>query len=101
MFWDLVPKDVIGKLAVLSSADFDREWERKKHKMEKASRRPWTEYENSARTMQLRENALGEFWEIFVDDRRFYRNTCFKHATVQSKAVFSFASNAIERNTLK
>ena len=26
-----------------------------------------------------------------MDDRPFYRNACFKHANVQSRAVFSFA----------
>ena len=41
--------------------------------------------------VQLREYALVEFWEIFVDDRPFCRDACSKHANVQSKAVFSYA----------
>ena len=60
MFWELVPEDVIGSLAELSSADFQREWRRRKDKMEKASRRPWTEFEKSPRTVQFRENAPRE-----------------------------------------
>ena len=64
--------------------------------MEKASRRSWTEVENSLRTMQLREYTLKEFWEIFVDDRPFCRNACFRHANVQSKAVFSYAMTIMD-----
>ena len=64
----LAPQDVIGKLAELRCANVESEWRRRKHKMEKASR-SWTGVEN--RTMQLREYALREFWEIFVDDRPF------------------------------
>ena len=41
--------------------------------------------------MELREYALREFWEIFVDDGPFFRDTCFKHANVQPKAGFSNA----------
>ena len=59
--------------------------------MAKASRWSWTENENSPRTMQLREYTLREFWEIFVDDRPFGADACFRHVNVQSKAVFSSA----------
>ena len=52
MFWELVPEDVVETLAELSGADFEREWRRRKHKMEKASRRRWTEVENSPKTVQ-------------------------------------------------
>ena len=61
--------------------------------MEKASRRPWTEFE---RTVQLREYALREFWEIFVGDRPFSCNACFKHANVQSKAIFCYAMTIMD-----
>ena len=46
--------------------------------------------------MQLREHALREFWEIFVDDKPFYRDACFKHANVQPKAVFSFTMTRMD-----
>ena len=90
MFWELVSDDVIGKPAELRSASVEREWRRRIHKTEKASRRSSTECENSPRIMELREHALREFWEIFVDDRPFCRTPCFRHANVQPEAVFSF-----------
>ena len=46
--------------------------------------------------MQLREYALREFWEIFVDDRPFCRDACFRHANVQSTAVFSNAMTIMD-----
>ena len=47
---------------------------------------------NDERTWdQLREYALREIWEFFVDDRPFCRNACFRHANVQSKVVVSIA----------
>ena len=55
MFWELAPEDVIGKPAELQCLKIEREWKRRKHKMEKASRGPWTENENSPGTTQLRE----------------------------------------------
>ena len=61
MSWELAPKDTIRKPAELRCANVEREWKRRKHKMEKASRRSWTENENSTRTMNLREYALREF----------------------------------------
>ena len=36
MFWELAPEDVIGKCAELRCANVEREWKRRKHKMEKA-----------------------------------------------------------------
>ena len=75
MFLELVPEDVSGKLAELSCANVERGCRRRKHK-------------NGPKTMQLREYALREFLEIFVDDRPFCRDAFFKHANVQSKAVF-------------
>ena len=68
MFRKLVPEDVTGKPAEFDSADIGREWRGKKDKMERATRGRWTEFECSLRTLQLREYALREFWEIFVDD---------------------------------
>ena len=69
MFWELVLEDVLGKLAELQCVKIEREWKRRNHKMEKASREPWTENANSTGTMQLREYTPREFWEVFVDDR--------------------------------
>ena len=91
MFWKLAPEDVIAKPAGLSCANVQRVWSRRKHIMEKALRRSWTENERSTRTMQLREYALKEFWEIFVDDRPFGADAFSRHANVQSKAAFSYA----------
>ena len=45
----------------------------------------------------MREYALWEFWEIFVDDRPCCRDPCFKHANVQSKAVFSYAITVMDK----
>ena len=100
MFWERVPEDVIGTPAELNSASVGRVWERRKHKMEKSSRRSWTEVENSPRTMQLREYALREFWEIFVDDRPFCRDACFRYANVQAKSVFSYAMTTMEMDAI-
>ena len=85
MFWELAPEDVIGELTDLSCANAEREWKRRKHKMEKASRWSWTEHENSTRTMHLREYTLREFWEIFVDDGPFGADAFFRHVNVQNK----------------
>ena len=57
------PEGVIKQLAELSCANVECEWSRRKHKMEKASRRFWTRVENSSRTMQLREYTMREFWK--------------------------------------
>ena len=71
MFWELVPEDVDGKTYGSLLRHCQREWKRRKHKMEKSLRRSWMENENSTRTMYLREYTLSEFWEIFVDDGSF------------------------------
>ena len=55
MFWELAPENAIGELADLSCAKVEREWKRRKHKMEKASKEPWNEDENTPRAAQLRE----------------------------------------------
>ena len=39
MFWELASEDVIKKPAELQGVKIEREWKRRKHKMEK----PWTE----------------------------------------------------------
>ena len=39
MFWELASEDVIRKPAELQCVKIEREWKRRKHKMEK----PWTE----------------------------------------------------------
>ena len=97
MFWELATEDVIGKPAELECVKMERDWERRKHKMEKASRGPWTENENSPGTMQLREYTLREFWKIFVDDRPFGADALFRHVNVQSKNVFSHAMTLMDK----
>ena len=77
-------EDVIGKSAELSYANVQREWRCRKHKMEKNSRKSWTEFESSPRTMQLREDVRRTFWEIFVDGRTFDHDAWFKLGNVQS-----------------
>ena len=96
MFWELDPGDVIGKLVELQCSKIEREWKRRKHKMEKASRRTWAEHEYSPRAMQLRENTLNEFWEIFVDDRPFQADAMFRQINVQSKASLSYAMTMMD-----
>ena len=65
--------------------------------MEKASRRPWIQYEHSPRAIQLREYTLKEFWEIFVDDRPFGTDSTNGEVNVQSKAVFSYAVTLMDK----
>ena len=48
MFWKLAPEDVIGKPADLSCADVEREWKRRKNKVEKVSRGSWPENEHTS-----------------------------------------------------
>ena len=96
MFWELVPEDAIEISALPNSTDFVREWRGRKNKLERTSRKPWTEFEYSPRMVQLREHALREFWEMFVDDRQFCRDAWSKHAKVQSKAVFSHAMTIMD-----
>ena len=96
MFWELAPEDVIGKAAELNCTKIEREWKRRKNKMEKAPRRSWTANENLPRAVQLREYTLKEFWEIFVDDRFFGAEPLFRRVNVQSKAVFSYAMTMMD-----
>ena len=77
MFWELAPEDVIGKPTDLSCANVECEGKRRKRKMEKASRRSWTENENSPKAMQLRDT-LREFWKIFMDGP-FGADAFFRH----------------------
>ena len=65
--------------------------------MEKASRRPWIQYEHSPRAMQLIEYTLKEFWEICVDDRPFGTDSTNREANVQSKAVLSYAMTLMDK----
>ena len=90
MFWELAPGDVIGKPVQLQCPQIEREWKRRKHKIEKASRRTWVEYEQSPSTMHLREYTLKEILEIFVDDRPFGAVAIFRQVNVQSCKFFQF-----------
>ena len=87
MFWELSPQDVIGKPAELQCAKIEREWKRRKHLMEKASRRPWTENDNSPGTIRLREHT----------ERPFGADALFRHVNVQSKTVFSYAMTLMDK----
>ena len=97
VFWEIVPEDVIGVLAELTGADYGRECRDKKDKMEKATGGTWTDFEWSPRLLQLRECAKRGFWENFVDDRPFRRDSCIKHSNVQPKAVFSYAGTVMDK----
>ena len=44
----------------------------------------------------LREYALREFWEIFVDDSPFCHDACFKHANVQPERSMDGNMNRTE-----
>ena len=46
--------------------------------------------------MQLRKDAGRKICEIFMDDRSFDYDACFRHAIVQSEAVFSYAMTIID-----
>ena len=52
MFWELVPRDVIGKPVKSQCPKVTNARKRRKHMMEKASRGPWIEYEHNPRAMQ-------------------------------------------------
>ena len=95
MFWELARGDVFGKLVKSQCPKVMNAWKRRKHKMEKASRGPWIEYEHSPRAMQLREYTLKEFWEM--DDRPFEADAINSQVNVQSKAVFSYAMTLMDK----
>ena len=96
MFWELAPGTVIGKPVNTQCPKVMNAWNRRKYNVEKASRRPWIQYEHSAKAMQLRECTLKEFWEIFAD-RPFGKNSTNRDADVQSKAVLSCAMTLMDR----
>ena len=97
MFWELAPWNVIGKPVNTQCPKVMKAWRRKKYKMEKASRRPWIQHEHSPRALQLRKFSLKELWEIFVDDRPFEADATNIPVNVQSKAVFSYAMNLMDK----
>ena len=53
--------------------------------------------EHNPRTNQLREYALKEFWDIFVDDSLFGEDALLKQVNVHSKAVFSYAMTLTDK----
>ena len=65
--------------------------EKPETQMEKASKKSWTEYENSPRTMQLKKCTLKDFCEIFVGDGHFGADALFRHVKVHFEAIFSSA----------
>ena len=95
-FGELVPEDVIGKPCELTNADYGFLWRVKKDEMEVATGGTWTQREWGPRTLQLRKY-LRELCAIFVDDRPFHSDSLYKHANVQSKAVFSHAMTALDK----
>ena len=82
MFWEIVSEDVREAPDKTVSADHEREWRVKKDKMQKTRRTVWPDLRWSQRSLQLREGALRDFWEILVDDKLFYREATCKHANV-------------------
>ena len=58
MFWELAPGDVIGKPVKSQCPKVINAWKRRKPKMEKGSREPWTEFEHNPRAVQLRAYTL-------------------------------------------
>ena len=97
MLGELAPEDVIGKPVKSQGPKVMNALKRRKHKMDKASREPWIEHEQSPRAMQLRRCTLKEFWEIFVDDRPFEADAIDRQVNVQSKAVFSYAMTLTDK----
>ena len=97
MFWKLATGYVIGKPVNTQCPKVMNVWKRRKYKMEKASRGPWSQHEHSPRAMQLREYTLKEFWQIFVDDRPFGTDSTNREVNVQSKAVFSYAMTLMDK----
>ena len=65
--------------------------------MEVATERTWTNFELGPSALHMREYALKEFWQTFVDDRPFHSDAINKHAHVQSKAVFSYAVTVMDK----
>ena len=51
-----------------------------------------------SKTVTVKRACTEGFWEIFVDDRPFCRDACFKHATVQPKAVFSYTVTVMDKD---
>ena len=78
MSWEFAAGYVFGKPAELNCVQIEREWKRRKDKMEKASRRSWAANENSPRAMQLRENDNFSFLSIFF----FFRTLFFEHSSL-------------------
>ena len=97
MFWKLAPGDVIGKPVKLQCPEIVNAWKRRKHKMEKTSRRAWTEYEHRPGAMQLREFSVKGFWDIFVDDRLSGADAIYRQVDIQSKAAFSYAMTLMDK----
>ena len=58
MFWKLVPEDVLGEPAEITSADDGFMWRVKKDKMEVATGVTWTQSEYGPRTLQLRTDPV-------------------------------------------
>ena len=96
MFWVLAAGGAIGKPVKSQCPKVMNAWKRRQHKMEKALRRPWIDYEHNPSAMQLRGYTLKEFWEIFVDDRPFGAESINRQVNVQSKAVFSYAMTLMD-----
>ena len=72
-------------------------WKRRKHKMERASRGPWIEYEHSPRARQLREYTLKNVWESSWMTDPFEAEAINRQVNVQSQAVFSDAMTLMDK----
>ena len=50
-----------------------------------------------SKTFTVKRICTKEFCEIFVDDRPFCHDAGFKHANVQSKAVFLYTMTVMDK----
>ena len=97
MFWELAPGGVIGKPVKTHCPKVMNAWKWRKYKMEKASRKPWIQYERSPRAMQLREHTLKKLLAIFVDDSAFGADSLLRQVFVHSKTIFSCALTLMDK----
>ena len=50
-----------------------------------------------SKTVAVERMRTKGIWAAFVDDRPFRSDACYKHANVQSKAVFSYAMTVMDK----
>ena len=94
MFWELAPRDVIGKPVNTQCPKVMNAWKRRKCNMEEALDSIWTQSQSNAVERIHTERILGFF---FLDDRPFGTDFSFREVNVQSKAVFSYAVTSMDK----